>query len=107
MAQTDGFSARTFTEDGTTVVALAGEVDLATAPVLDAALTDAVDAAPSTLVIDLADLDFMDSTAAGVMVRAGNRLVESGGMIAVRRPRPHIRRAIDIMGLNLVFGLED
>lgn len=100
------FRAWTFHEDGATVVGLAGEVDMGNAADLRAALDRAAESAPVTLVLDLSELEFMDSTAVGVMVRTGNSLRAAGAAICIRRPRPHIRKVLDIMGLGEFFALE-
>src|SRR5262245_15511162 len=56
--------------DGATVVSLAGELDLYNAEDVRAALLECCAEEPSVLVIDLAQVTFIDSTALGVLIEA-------------------------------------
>ena len=65
--------------DGTTVVALAGELDLHRAP----ALADALHAAPGHVVVDLQAVTFLDSTTLALLVQAHRRLRSVGDELIV------------------------
>jgi anti-sigma B factor antagonist len=80
------------------VVALHGELDIASAD----GLADAfVEVAGPTVVVDLSDLTFMDSTGIGALVVARNRVVSKGlGRVVVTRPTTIVRKALEIMGLD-------
>jgi anti-sigma B factor antagonist len=71
-------------EPGTTVVAVAGELDLASAPNLKWTLNDAITNGARRLVLDMSRVTFIDSTALGVLVgvqrnlKPGSRLGLSG-----------------------------
>src|SRR5271166_227244 len=71
-------------EPGTTVVAVAGELDLASAPNLKWTLNDAIAKGARRLVLDMTPVTFIDSTALGVLVgvqrnlKPGSRLALSG-----------------------------
>jgi anti-sigma B factor antagonist len=82
---------------GLHIVALHGELDLATANGLVEAL---VEIAGSTLVVDLADLSFMDSSGIGALVGARKRIRAKGlGELVVTRPTPIVREVLEIVGL--------
>ena len=57
--------------DGAVVVSLAGELDLYNAEEIRAALAEAIASAPRCVVVDMAEVDFVDSTALGVLRQAG------------------------------------
>ena len=80
------------------VVALHGELDVATVD----GLTDAlVGIAGSTLVVDLSDLTFMDSSGIAALVRAGSRIKADGrGDLVFSRPTAIVRRALEVVGLD-------
>ena len=80
------------------VVALHGELDVASAEGLSNSL---VELAGSTLVADLSDLTFMDSAGIGALVRARNRIKAEGlGDLVLTRPGVIVRRVLEIMGLD-------
>jgi anti-sigma B factor antagonist len=80
------------------IVALHGELDLASAEGLAGAL---VDLAGSTLVVDLADLSFMDSSGIGALVTARKRIRAQGlGDLVVTRPTAIVQKALEIVGLD-------
>ena len=79
------------------IVALHGELDLMSAN----GLTDAlVELAGSTVVVDLSDLTFMDSSGIGALVRARNR-IRADGQLMLSRPGGIVRRALEIAGLTM------
>ncbi len=83
---------------GVHVVALHGELDVASVDGLAEAL---VEVAGSTLVVDLADLTFMDSTGIGALVVARNRVLASGqGQLVLTKPTAIVRKALEIVGLS-------
>jgi len=87
------------------VVVLAGEVDLYTAPRFMDVLLQAIDDGAVRVVVDLADVTFIDSTALGVLVSGGKRLHKRSGSLAIGCPDEKIRRILEITGLDTVFGV--
>jgi anti-sigma B factor antagonist len=69
---------RTRLESNVTLIAVSGELDLASADQLDKAIRDAEQSATGWIVIDLEDLGFMDSTGLGVLLQARRRASENG-----------------------------
>jgi len=87
------------------VVVLAGEVDLYTAPRFKDVLLQAIDDGAVHVVVDLADVTFIDSTALGVLVSGGKRLYKRSGSLDIGCPDEKIRRILEITGLDTVFGV--
>jgi anti-sigma B factor antagonist len=79
------------------VVALIGELDLATSEDLSGQL---MTIAGSTVVIDLSQLTFMDSTGIGALVMARNRIMQEGHRLVLTRPQGIVGRALEIVGLD-------
>ncbi len=77
------------------VVALVGELDMATADGLAEALT----AIPGSLVIDLAGVTFMDSSGIAALVKTNNQLTDTGRRLVLTRPAPNVRKVLGIVGL--------
>jgi anti-anti-sigma factor len=49
--------------------------------------------------IDLADVEFLDSTALSVLVQAKRRLNDSGRQVGIVNPRPRVQRVLELAGL--------
>jgi len=100
------FSAEVTQGDGEVVVAVRGEIDIATAPVLWETLADVL---PDTtrLVVDLSETEFIDSTGLGVLVRALKRLRHHGGDLVLRSPRRNARKVLSVTCLDRVITIEE
>lgn len=95
------------TEDGDRVVlAVRGDVDIATAPALRAGLAAAVERYP-VVVVDLRDVGFMDSTGLGILVASYNRAAARGGQLVVARPQRIVRNALRLVQVDHVIDVYD
>lgn len=95
-------------DDGSVVVGVSGELDCATASVLEERLDDLLsDQGNLSVVIDLSDMTFVDSTGLSVFVTAYRHLRERGGTLLLRRPTTATRRIFEITGLHRVLPVED
>lgn len=93
-------------EDGTVVVRILGEVDLASAPVLREALIELIDGQGNLFVqLDLENLSFIDSTGIGVLVRALRSVRQKGGDLTLMNCRASTLRILEIAGLTEIFGV--
>ena len=92
--------------NGSVVVELAGELDLYNAEELRSALHDAAAREPSRLVIDLTGVEFIDSTALGVLVEARRRLANRRAFLLAGAGRD-VRRTLEVSGLDRHFGIHD
>ena len=85
-------------QDGV-VLALSGELDLAGAPELAVAL-NRVQASGRPLTIDLAELEFIDSSGLGVLVRFNNAATDADYAYSVVAGPPQVHRAFVLSGLD-------
>ncbi|MEU7865920.1 STAS domain-containing protein [Dactylosporangium sp. NPDC049140] len=93
--------------DGGAVLAVSGEVDVATAPALREAVVRAVDGRPARVVIDLAAVSFMDSSALGVLI-SGYKYAQGAGVpMALARPGPGVYRLLRTSGMVEIFEIVD
>lgn len=84
-------------QDGdTAIVELHGELDLASSPAFSAQLEQTEAAAPSTIVIDLSELAFMDSTGLRSILMARERCDEQGRRFAVVPGGRQVARLLEI-----------
>jgi anti-sigma B factor antagonist len=88
------------------VVRLGGELDLYNAAQVRSALVDACAQAPERLVIDLGEVEFVDSTALGVLIETRTKLDNRDGFL-LAAPGLETRRALQISGLDKLFTVHD
>jgi anti-sigma B factor antagonist len=92
--------------DGAIVVSLEGELDLYNAEDVRAALLECCAEEPAVLVLDLAEVTFIDSTALGVLIEARSRLADRDGF-RLAAPGLETRRALEVSGLDKHFAIYD
>jgi anti-sigma B factor antagonist len=88
-----------------TVVAAIGELDLHTAPELDAALGQSTADKVDLLVVDLTGVDFMDSTGLSTIVTAVAAARGYGGDVRVVAATDKIRKVFTLTGVDQQVGL--
>jgi anti-anti-sigma factor len=92
--------------NGASVVRLGGELDLYNANDVRQALFDACAERPERLVVDLAEVDFIDSTALGVLIEARTKMRNKRAFL-LAAPRLETKRALEISGLDRHFSVHD
>jgi anti-anti-sigma factor len=93
--------------DGSAVIVrLAGELDLYNAHEIRETLLEQSGANPERLVVDLSAVDFIDSTALGVLIEARSTMANRRAFV-LAAPAVETRRALEISGLDRHFGLHD
>jgi len=78
------------------VLRLDGELDLASAPLFEREIESAEIGATPTLVLDLENLEFIDSTGLRIILAAHERSLERGQEFAVTRGSPQVQRLLSI-----------
>lgn len=97
----------TSSQGGHAVVTATGELDLYTAPRLQAALAGLLREQVDRVVVDLSGVEFCDSTGMNVLLAAMKRLKEQGGTFELAAPRPAVKRILQVTGLDTVFSILD
>jgi anti-sigma B factor antagonist len=92
-------------ENGSLLFKLRGSLDLATAPTIKAALSEATENGRHDLILDLTQLEFLDSTGLGVLIGAHRRAAEHGGSFRLIVNDGPIWRLLNITGLVTVFAV--
>jgi anti-sigma B factor antagonist len=98
------FSADLIHQNGSVVLRLTGELDLATAPALHQAVTDLVSPHLGALVLDVEKLSFVDVIGLRAMEHARRAIVAGRGEFRLRGAADWTRRVIRLAGFD---GLED
>jgi anti-anti-sigma factor len=93
--------------DGAATVAIGGELDMLSAPALDAALTALVDNGYADIVVDLEAVTFMDARGADVFARIAERAASAEATFVLRSTPAGPRRVLDITNISslIVYDL--
>ena len=93
-------SLETREEDGAVRIALAGELDLSSALTFDEEVRRAEERRPSTIVLDLRRLRFMDSTGLRLIMSAQSRARTRGRRLAIVLGSDPVKRLFKLAGVN-------
>ena len=88
-----------------TLVTLSGELDASTASALYDKLSDLEVEDTRNVVLDLAQVTFMDSTGLAVIVTEHKRLQHSDGSLTIFSPPSSVRRLFEITGLTTLLDI--
>ncbi len=91
--------------DGSSIVTVAGDVDLYSAPELRDRLGAIIDDDGRRMIIDLSEVTFLDSMALGVLLGAKNQLATVDGTLDLVVTAPELQRIFEITMLDQVFDL--
>lgn len=86
-------------------ILVGGEIDLATGPQLLAVLVELVDRGCYRLIVDLAQVTFLDCAGIRVLVDALRRVQEHGGSLRLVRPTRRVERVLALTGMTTVFPI--
>jgi anti-sigma B factor antagonist len=94
-------------DETTQIVAVRGEVDIFTAPEFKGLIAGAIEAGRDTVVVDLAQATFIDSSSLGVLISAHRRLGLRDGRLIIACDVPEVRKTFTITGLDSVLEIVD
>ena len=89
-----------------TTVVLTGEIDIATAPRVRDALIAISNGGEISVVVDMANVTFMDSTGLAALVGPLKRFRSMNGQIVLRSPTGTVQKVLELTGLTRVFTIE-
>jgi anti-sigma B factor antagonist len=92
-------------ESASRTVSLNGTCDLATAPELREALAVISPPDVTDVMLDVSDVDFMDSTGLGIVLGLLRRLREGGGTMKIAGAHGAVRRLLELTELDKVIPL--
>ena len=94
-------------DGATTIVRVTGEIDIDTSPTLRAAVTPFLEhPLPHTIIFDLSDVTFLDSTGIRVLAKCHERLTLLGGRLIITNTSSTAARVLSLTGMARVFGLD-
>jgi anti-anti-sigma factor len=99
----EAFSVRTEQHGEAAVVVPTGELDLATAPALEGALGQAFLSGAARVVLDLRELEFIDSSGLRTLLTARRKAEEAGAQFSLVAGHRGLERTLEIAGVHKVF----
>jgi len=85
------------------IVEVRGELDAATAPLLEEVLDQLMAEGARRVAVDLSEASFVDSTGLGALLSAPRRMQAHRGPLVLGDPLPATRRLIELTALDRVF----
>ncbi len=89
------------------IIELEGEVDVYTAPQLKQQMISLLEGGARQMIVDLTKVEYLDSTALGVLIGGLKRMREMDGNMVLVCPSPRIRRVFEITGLDKIFDIHN
>ncbi|MFJ8718061.1 STAS domain-containing protein [Streptomyces violaceus] len=86
-----------------TLITLAGEIDLATAPLVRVALAECVHDGIRTTDVDLTEVTFCDASGLDAFLAASGLATEAGTILRLHHPPPIMARIIEITGSGVLL----
>ena len=90
-------------DNGASVVAPTGRLDVAGAPALKDAISEVVKNGPPRVVIDMEGVSFVDSTGLGSVIAALKQIRGSQGELRLAAPNQQVRVVLELTTLDRVF----
>jgi anti-anti-sigma factor len=101
------FSVEQHSQGNAAVVTVSGELDLRASPQLEERLTRAFDAGAELVILDLRQIEFMDSTGLRVLLSAHQRAHDSGRRFALVRGADQVERVLTLTGVRDLLTVVD
>lgn len=91
--------------DGVSILDVVGEIDIYTTPQFKEAVSAVIDQNKSAIVINMAEVTYMDSSGFGTLLSATKRLRPVDGGLYLAACNDAIQRMLQITRLNTIFGV--
>jgi anti-sigma B factor antagonist len=91
--------------DGATIVSPQGEIDLSRSPAFRTHLAEAVRSKPARLIVDLADVPYMDSSGVATLVEAMQNARRMNAKLVLCGLQDKVRSIFEIARLDMVFTI--
>jgi anti-sigma B factor antagonist len=106
VGKASGLNIRIEYRDGTSLMVLSGELDMATAPFFEESVASA-QSDHAAVVVDLQEVTFMDSTGLHILLDATSRAVDRGGRFHIVNCRAQVRRLVELTRTEFLLGDEE
>lgn len=91
--------------EGVAIIALSGEADVYTSPTIKQQIVDLLNNGTTKLIVDLTNVEYLDSTGLGVLIGGLKRARERDGDLKLICDNVRILRIFEITGLTKIFDI--
>lgn len=91
---------RTRSDGGDQIAVLSGEINLTSQPRMRSTLLSVIEQRPKRLIVDLAGVSYMDSSAVGTLVELKRHVEQAGGTLILAGMQPRVRTIFEITQLD-------
>jgi anti-sigma B factor antagonist len=95
-----GFSVEIEEKENYPILYVKGEIDIYTCPALQEKIKEIIDTGQSQLILDLDDLQYIDSTGLGTIAHTAQSIKEKNGQVHVICNKPQIKKIFKVSGLE-------
>jgi anti-sigma B factor antagonist len=92
-------------DSGRAVLVITGAIDLQTRDRLIAPAQEAMTSSSDGIILDLAGVDFMDSTGIGALVEISREASDAGADFSIQNPSDRVLRILEITGLTQAWDI--
>jgi anti-sigma B factor antagonist len=96
---------RALTRDDISIISVLGRIDASSAPDLEDALNQCVNAGSGKMVLDFSGVDYVSSAGLRVLLSVRKLLVPLKGELVIAGLRPFVREVFDMTGFSRIFPL--
>jgi len=91
--------------DKSGIVKMAGEIDYTVTPKIRAGLLAYIEKTQGTLILDLSQLTYLDSSGLAVFIEARRHLVDKGRTLQIVSVTPEVKKIFQLTQVDKLFGL--
>jgi anti-anti-sigma factor len=103
----EAFQVEVVRDDDVGTVRVSGEIDLSAAERLEAALREAESGSPDTVILDLREVTFIDSTGLRTITSADARARNDGYEFKIIRGSEQVQKLLHLTGMDKILPLVD
>ena len=97
---------KAYSADGNLIVKLEGEIDHhSSTDIRDGLDRMIAENKPKTLILELADIDFMDSSGLGLVLGRYRRLAEIGSLMFIKNPGTRTEKILSMAGVDKLIKI--
>jgi len=95
------------TDSEQVIVKLKGDIDLTSSPEVRVAMREILSSKPKTVILDLEEVGYMDSSGVATLVEALQQIKKYDGQLTLKKLQPRVRSVFEIARLTEIFDISE